>query len=65
MRMRTHTLLPNLPPPYVRRYLGLKRTRATGAEYDAFVGEFMDALHAWQPHIMVQFEDFGNTNAFR
>jgi malate dehydrogenase (oxaloacetate-decarboxylating)(NADP+) len=29
------------------------------------VEEFMTALAKWQPHMLVQFEDFGNNNAFR
>lgn len=39
--------------------------RATGAEYDAFIAEFMAALATWQPHMLLQFEDFANHNAFR
>uniref|UniRef100_A0A7S0N8P9 Malic enzyme n=1 Tax=Chlamydomonas leiostraca TaxID=1034604 RepID=A0A7S0N8P9_9CHLO len=46
-------------------YKGLRRRRARGAEYDAFVGELAAALTAWRPHVLLQWEDFGNTNAFR
>ena len=46
-------------------YIGLKQKRVRGAEYDAFVAEFVDAvLHAY-PKALLQWEDFGNTNAFR
>lgn len=37
----------------------------TGADFDSFMREVMDALKSWQPHLLVQFEDFGNNNAFR
>lgn len=43
----------------------LLQRRITGAEYDSFLEEFMSALAAWQPHMLVQFEDFANHNAFR
>ncbi|GFR44441.1 hypothetical protein Agub_g5680 [Astrephomene gubernaculifera] len=46
-------------------YRGLRQPRPSEAEYDAFVEEFMSALKVWQPHVMLQFEDFGNHNAFR
>jgi malic enzyme len=39
--------------------------RVTGAEYDSFLEEVMTALTTWQPHMLVQFEDFANHNAFR
>jgi hypothetical protein len=46
-------------------YKGLRQRRATGAEFDALMSEFVSALKAWQPHMLVQWEDFGNSNAFR
>ena len=44
---------------------GLRQRRVAGAAYDALLGEFVDALRAWQPHVLLQFEDFANHNAFR
>jgi len=46
-------------------YKGLRRERLKGEAYDALVDEFMRELRAWQPRCLVQFEDFGNANAFR
>jgi len=46
-------------------YMGLRRQRLRGAEYDAFVQEFIEAVQETMPHALVQFEDFANTNAFR
>lgn len=47
-------------------YIGLKRRRLTGPEYDAFVGEFIEAaVDKYGKSVMLQFEDFGNGNAFR
>ena len=46
-------------------YLGLKRHRLRGADYDALVDEFVAAANARWPGVLIQFEDFGNQNAFR
>jgi malate dehydrogenase (oxaloacetate-decarboxylating)(NADP+) len=46
-------------------YLGLKRHRLRGADYDALIDEFVTAANARWPGVLIQFEDFGNQNAFR
>lgn len=48
-------------------YLGLRRPRVpAGPEVDALVGEFiLAAQDAYGPNVLLQFEDFGNGNAFR
>nr|AIT70122.1 malic enzyme [Desmarestia viridis] len=47
-------------------YIGHKRRRLIGADYDAFVGEFIEAaVDKYGKSVMLQFEDFGNSNAFR
>jgi malate dehydrogenase (oxaloacetate-decarboxylating)(NADP+) len=46
-------------------YIGLRQRRLTGADYDALVEEFIDAVQDRFPGIVVQFEDFANHSAFR
>lgn len=44
-------------------YLGLNQDRVRGAEYDAFIDEFVTAVQARYPRCCIQWEDFANVNA--
>jgi len=46
-------------------YIGLAQERLRGPAYDELVEEFITAAQAVFPKACIQFEDFGNTNAFR
>jgi malate dehydrogenase (oxaloacetate-decarboxylating)(NADP+) len=44
-------------------YLGLRQNRVRGAEYDAFIDEFVQAVQTLFPKCCLQWEDFANFNA--
>src|SRR5271154_5364389 len=44
-------------------YLGLRQQRVRGAEYDAFIDEFVAAVQQLYPKCCLQWEDFANFNA--
>jgi len=46
-------------------YLGCNRARCRGVDYDALIAEFVAAVQEIFPRACIQFEDFGNANAFR
>jgi malate dehydrogenase (oxaloacetate-decarboxylating) len=46
-------------------YIGWQHARVRGAEYDNFVGSFVDALRERWPHVLLHWEDFAIGNANR
>ncbi|WP_105902702.1 NAD-dependent malic enzyme [Vibrio gangliei] len=44
-------------------YMGWRHPRITGAEYDKFVEDFMQAIKRRWPDALIQFEDFAQKNA--
>ncbi len=47
------------------QYLGWRAPRIRGAEYDRLVDAFVTAVKKRWPNVLLQWEDFANTNAFR
>jgi len=46
-------------------YIGITRNRSRGLAYTSLVAEFVSAVQQVFPRACLQFEDFGNANAFR
>ncbi|MDD5217951.1 MAG: NAD-dependent malic enzyme [Candidatus Omnitrophica bacterium] len=46
-------------------YIGMQQRRLRGEAYDELVEEFVTAAREIFPHVLIQFEDFANENAFR
>lgn len=44
-------------------YVGWRNARIRGPEYDAFVEDFVTAVHARWPEVLLQWEDFAGANA--
>jgi malate dehydrogenase (oxaloacetate-decarboxylating) len=45
-------------------YVGWRSPRVRGAEYDAFVHSFVEAVAARWPNVLLQWEDFAGKNAY-
>jgi malate dehydrogenase (oxaloacetate-decarboxylating)(NADP+) len=46
-------------------YLGMQHRRLRGQEYEELMEEFVNAVQEVFPDALIQFEDFGNRNAFK
>jgi malate dehydrogenase (oxaloacetate-decarboxylating)(NADP+) len=46
-------------------YIGRGHHRVRGPAYDGLIKEFVEAVQGLFPQALIQFEDFGNKNAFR